>query len=698
MYKKLFLIFVFVATTPTLTQFAAADYTLTNGSATETAWAMYSVWHPASDGWPKGWRTQGWYEIAPGASRNLPIPVWNTWVYIRVENSNGEVKPPDHATRDSSLFWIHPLQAFTVVETAEGDFLKSDYDKGSLERADLYEYRNGGSHTIAGGADQNLPDLPAQQIYDQAMSSVVWIINIEKDGRGSGVLIDEERKLVVTNQHVTNNANLVIVCFPVKNRNGELIGNRDYYKRNYLQLGQKGYATAARVIAEDSERDLAILQLDFLRENSREINHNFSTDLSRNVRKNEVIHLMGNPGSTDLWDWKLGSFQTDDGNWVHIDAQAYDGRGSSGGPVLNAQGMLIGIITRGDGEGNILAMPARYVNNLLDTVAPKHTFLIENDTPFTIYYQIKWTEWENWNQHSVRPGNALFHWRDRIVVSQGFPRIRFDSIVGNRQSTDRVYKLDAFLRYFGPNYRDHVTREDAYAYYFGYDGSTNRIDLYFRNNGCVPVDINQDGVVDLGDLEFVAERLGRPWARQADVDRDGDVDVEDLLFVAGLNLDCLRAGAPSINPETLPNLTVKNLQLWIDQAKQLETITPNTEKGIQVLEQLLTALSRGQIAPIVIPKETELLANYPNPFNPETWIPYQLAIPADVSISIYAADGKLVRMLNLGHQPVGIYHQRSRAAYWDGRNAQGEPVASGVYFYTLKAGDFTATRKMLIRK
>ena len=108
-----------------------------------------------------------------------------------------------------------------------------------------------------------------------------------------------------------------------------------------------------------------------------------------------------------------------------------------------------------------------------------------------------------------------------------------------------------------------------------------------------------------------------------------------------------------------------------------------------ILEQLLAVLT---------PKETELLPNYPNPFNPETWIPYQLAKPAEVNIAIYAADGKLVRTLELGHQPVGIYESRSRAAYWDGKNALGEPVASGLYFYTLTAGEFTATRKMLIRK
>ena len=98
------------------------------------------------------------------------------------------------------------------------------------------------------------------------------------------------------------------------------------------------------------------------------------------------------------------------------------------------------------------------------------------------------------------------------------------------------------------------------------------------------------------------------------------------------------------------------------------------------------------------PSDTVLLPNYPNPFNPETWIPYRLAEPANVILTIYSADGKLVRNLALGHQPVGIYESKGRAAYWDGRNSVGERVAGGLYFYTLSAGDFAATRKMLIIK
>ena len=105
-----------------------------------------------------------------------------------------------------------------------------------------------------------------------------------------------------------------------------------------------------------------------------------------------------------------------------------------------------------------------------------------------------------------------------------------------------------------------------------------------------------------------------------------------------------------------------------------------------------------QLRAMEVLRETALLPNYPNPFNPETWIPYQLSTPADVVLRIYAVDGCLIRRLALGHLPAGLYQNRSRAAYWDGRNALGERVASGVYFYTLTASEFTATRKLLISK
>ena len=136
-------------------------------------------------------------------------------------------------------------------------------------------------------------------------------------------------------------------------------------------------------------------------------------------------------------------------------------------------------------------------------------------------------------------------------------------------------------------------------------------------------------------------------------------------------------------------LTAADVQQWLFQAQQLNLTDPVSQRGIRFLEQLVMALT---------PKETALLPNYPNPFNPETWIPYQLAEAAEVTLTLYAVDGTVVRTLELGHQPVGVYEDRHRAARWDGTNELGESVASGVYFYALTAGEFKATRKMLIRE
>ena len=166
------------------------------------------------------------------------------------------------------------------------------------------------------------------------------------------------------------------------------------------------------------------------------------------------------------------------------------------------------------------------------------------------------------------------------------------------------------------------------------------------------------------------------------------VNILDLVAVAQHLGESRGAAAPSFLVRDI-GLDPAMLQVWITQAQAENDGSLVFREGIANLQRLLASL---------LPEKTALLPNYPNPFNPETWIPYQLTEPADVSLTIYDINGRVVRDLDLGHQRAGMYHSRSHAAYWDGRNAQGEPVASGVYFYTLKAGDFTATRKMLIRK
>ena len=197
-------------------------------------------------------------------------------------------------------------------------------------------------------------------------------------------------------------------------------------------------------------------------------------------------------------------------------------------------------------------------------------------------------------------------------------------------------------------------------------------------------DVNRDGVVNILDLIRVARQLGKsvPPDSPVDINGDGVVNIFDLTLVAqGIG----GAAAPPAH-----GLESKTIETWIAGARLADDGSIAFRQGIANLENLLASL--------IIPKETALHANYPNPFNPETWIPYQLAAPAEVALTIYDMNGGAVRHLEVGHQPAGLYQSRIRAAYWDGRNGRGESVVSGLYFYTLRAGEFAATRKMLIRK
>ena len=202
-------------------------------------------------------------------------------------------------------------------------------------------------------------------------------------------------------------------------------------------------------------------------------------------------------------------------------------------------------------------------------------------------------------------------------------------------------------------------------------------------------DVNGDGEINAADLLLVSQYFGRipPETPPVDVNNDDTVTIADLVQVAQhLQLSPVPA-APSVSMPA--GLTYRTVEGWIDTARVESDGSRAFKIGIANLEALLR---------LVVPEETALLHNYPNPFNPETWIPYHLSEPAHVDLTIYTVDGKVVRHLDLGHQVAGFYQSKARAAHWDGRNNVGERVASGVYFYTLTAGEFTATRKLLILK
>ena len=205
-------------------------------------------------------------------------------------------------------------------------------------------------------------------------------------------------------------------------------------------------------------------------------------------------------------------------------------------------------------------------------------------------------------------------------------------------------------------------------------------------------DVNEDGQISILDLILVGQDFGKSRSTNArtDVNKYGKRNVSDLILVAQhLGEITGIPGAPSALAISSIGLEPALIQGWVAQAEIENDGSLAFQQGITNLQQLLRLL---------IPEKTALLTNYPNPFNPETWIPYHLSESAEVAVRIYSVSGTLVRTLHLGHQPAGIYQSRSRAAYWDGKNEFGESVASGIYFYTLTSGDFTATRKMLIMK
>ena len=223
-------------------------------------------------------------------------------------------------------------------------------------------------------------------------------------------------------------------------------------------------------------------------------------------------------------------------------------------------------------------------------------------------------------------------------------------------------------------------------------------DLFITAKGVEPNgDVNQDGIVNVLDIILVAQNLGQksPSNPRVDVNKDGQVNVLDLVFVAERLGEKVVSAAPSLmdivkgTPSSPVDILV--VRRALNELEAVPEKSQSVDMTIRFLHLWLENANRSV-------SETRLLPNYPNPFNPETWIPYQLAKAADVSVTIYDVSGRLVRTVSVGFKPVGYHLTRERAAYWDGRNKTGEPVSSGVYFLRFLAGDFATTQRVVIVK
>lgn len=206
----------------------------------------------------------------------------------------------------------------------------------------------------------------------------------------------------------------------------------------------------------------------------------------------------------------------------------------------------------------------------------------------------------------------------------------------------------------------------------------------------IPWDVNSDGIVDIQDLILVSNNFGTaPFENdKVDVNNDGRVNIIDLLIIAAHLGESTITSAPPTILSVLPE-HVDSISEWLIEARKVDDGSEVFGVGIAKLEALFDTID---------PEKTVLLPNFPNPFNPETWIPYDLAQDANVDIKIYNLKGKTIRELKIGFQNAGSYRSRELAAFWDGRNSDGERVASGVYFYSLNAGRVRAIRRMTIVK
>ncbi len=233
-----------------------------------------------------------------------------------------------------------------------------------------------------------------------------------------------------------------------------------------------------------------------------------------------------------------------------------------------------------------------------------------------------------------------------------------------------------------------------------------------------PYDVNEDGIVNIFDLVIVGGQFGDTGeGLSGDVNGDSVVNIFDLVTVGSHFGEITVRAAPSRHrivsfPEVSKRTDRRGIAPETEAGRRLRTALTELEHRANAdpeIRFVADLLRRWLIDSGEIPAKTQLLPNYPNPFNPETWIPYQLAQTSEVQIFIYNMMGQRVRELKVGFRHAGIYSNRSEAAYWDGRNDAGERVTSGVYFYTLQASsearsrsigadNFSATRKMIILK
>ena len=588
--------------------------------------------------------------------------------------------------------------------------------------------------------------LTPQEVAETVLPSTVLVTITDASGQssfGSGFVVGTGQ--IATNQHVVKG----ITSGKVK------------------LVGETIEHVVESVSIVDTNRDLAIVKASSLTASALTLGD------SDTVQIGQAIYAAGNPrGLTGTFSQGIVSAIRPEGNiFVEdtiIQMTAAVSPGSSGGPVLNEDGEVIGIVFSQltDGQNLNFMIPVNFLKTLLSELEsnrlvnvpdpnlsaafeiifgktrgdPIHVFEMESLTSLRIRnYNLRdltgfefATNLTVLNLGSSKIGNS---WQNSNSFTDLTPLVGLTNLKELNLNRASITDLSGLEGLTSLTWLDltltNITDISALAgltnlteLYLGGNAITdvsplsdltNLTTLYLWNNPvedtsplctlqdqnpdleldievtCGPYalfmqDFNNDDEVNLSDLFFLLTLLFYSTS-DGDLNNDGTIDFLDLVAAAESVSKSATNEAPAI--EITQATSLATIQAWIDAALTSDDDSLAFQEGIALLNRFLKAMR---------PHETELLPNYPNPFNPETWIPYRLARAADVTLTIYDTKGVLVRRFDLGHQAAGYYTDRAKAVYWDGRNASGEPIASGNYFYQLEAGAFSATRKLVIQK
>ena len=677
-----------------LTQLATSqwkDNVFTNQTS-GNLFVAFTTYRPASDGIPLGWRTTAWYLIEAGETHTFQAFADNPIYYLILNSATtGSLLPDDAKTYRG---WMY-RSAFKIVSEDEPDTLTPAADllfkeprnpaHNITENSNYFKSANTGSVTVTStgvtaplaeleetidlpvGTDIDITAASGSTTLNQG-STTQLTISVTEDG------IPAAGKALSLS--VTGNQATISPTIGVTDSDGELTAS--------LKINQNASTGTFNVTATISNTDHSKVLPITIEVGAGQISVSRSPSIIEPGQTSRVTFTVRTPGGNLFPNAQLSlaasvgnirpTLVKTGSNGQATATYTADQYTSTPHPrTISTPGITATVVNNTAVKGNT-TITVRYVANSLSVSGARSSITSGNTMGITATVK-------------SRSGKAM---REvSVSFSESSSYLRFSS---SRVNTNSSGQASSTLRTGGKSSGARFTVSTSGVSSRSYTvrvnptirTTTRSFSVTGRQIGAFDTNYWYDWskTVSFPGNVTEAEASGRTTAGSATIDR---------VTLSGKNVTVHGQILAKTFPKSHINVTVEGKYESPASLPGAPSLRPALRPETDQLSAVWQDLSE-------IPSKTALLPNYPNPFNPETWIPYHLAEPADVTLRIYAADGKLVRSLALGHQAAGIYENKSRAAYWDGRNTIGERVASGIYFYTFAAGEFTATGKMLILK